>query len=266
MFYHWHFMESEEIQQLILLFAIVVISLIIGLVIIFTIFNSRKNKFIAKSIQDKFNFQNEISKVKLETKDITLNEVSRELHDNIGQILAVAKMQVNIFKSKPETINEKTLAELEKIIGKSIDEIRLLTRLTRLEAFDKINLHDAISQELERINLLKSMACVFENKTDFYQFENEHELFIFRIFQEAISNIIKHAQTDKILVTATLDEVHYTLSIRDFGIGMASDHLKLGSGIKNMENRAKLINSVLTFEQVQPGTLLTLKYPIKNEN
>lgn len=259
-------MESEEIQHLILLFAIVVISLIIGLVILFTIFNARKNKFIAKAIRDKFNFQNEISKVKLETKDITLNEVSRELHDNIGQILAVAKMQVNIFKSKPETINEKTLSELQKLIGKSIDEIRLLTRLTRFEAFDKINLHEAISQELERINLLKSMACVFSPKTDCHHFKNEHELFIFRIFQEAISNIIKHAQTDKILVTAALDNNHYVLSIRDFGIGLASENLKLGSGIKNMENRAKLINSVLTLEKVDPGTLLTLKYPIKNEN
>jgi len=257
-------MESEEIQYLLTLFVVIVFTLIVALVIIFSVFNTRKNKFIAKSILDKFNFKTEISKVKIETKDNTLNEMSRELHDNIGQILSVAKMQVNIFRSKPETITENSLSELEKIISKSISEIRLLTRLTRMEEFDKINLSDAINQELERINLLKSIDCLFENETEYNDFEIDHELFIFRIFQEAMSNIIKHSQTDKIIVTSTSDKDYFTLNIRDFGIGFDIENPKLGSGIQNMKNRAKLINSSLEFTKVDKGVLLTFKYPIKN--
>lgn len=263
MFYHWHYMESEEIQRIILIFSLIFIILILSISIIFSTFNNRKNKLLTQSIKDKSNFKNEISKAKLETKDNTLNEMSKELHDNIGQILSVAKMQVSILKSRINTIEANDLTDLENLIGKSIDEIRLLTRLLRIENFNEINLHEAIDIELERINRLKHIHCTFENSSIFNEFLQEHEVIIFRIFQEAISNILKHSQTLKIEVKTSSNENDFILEIRDYGIGIASESNILGSGLTNMKNRARLLNSDLIFKNEDIGTAIILKYPIK---
>lgn len=257
-------MEPEKTQYVIIVFVIISTILVFSIGLIMLTFNNKKNQFISKSKMDKLKFKSEISKAQIETKDNTLNEMSRELHDNIGQLLSVAKMQVSFLKNRYQNISKEELADLEELIGKSIDEIRLLTRLLRVEDFNKVNLHESIAFELERINRLKNISCSFENLTNFTHFEHEHEVIIFRIFQEAISNIIKHAQTTKIDVFANSNDEYYTLKIRDYGIGISADFEKNGSGITNMTNRAKLINGFISIINEDIGTSLTLKYPILN--
>jgi signal transduction histidine kinase len=258
-------MESKEAQLLIGVFVFIFVLLFTAIGAIFSLFNNRKNKLLSKSIKDKNDFKNELDKVKIETKDNTLNEISKELHDNIGQILSVAKMQVSILKAKNELITKKDLKDLEELIGKSIDEIRLLSRLLRIENFEKINLHDAIILEFERINRFNLIKCNFNNNSTFNDFKKEHEIIIFRIFQEALTNILKHSQTTKIEVNTNSDETFYKLEIIDYGKGFDKKEVLNGSGLINMNNRAKLLKSTLDIISGENGTVLTLKYPIDNE-
>jgi len=99
----------------------------------------KKTKFLTDKLEAELLFQSELTKSKIEIKEQTLTNVSRELHDNIGQILSVALMQMNILI---ENNNNYTISELTKIkdlVTKSLNEIRLLSKIMNGDVFLNTN-------------------------------------------------------------------------------------------------------------------------------
>ena len=102
-------MQREEIQLLIISFSIVVFTLLITLFIIFFFFQKKKSKFLIDKMESELLFQSELTKSKIEIKEQTLTNISRELHDNIGQILSVALLQMNILIENEEECKKENI-------------------------------------------------------------------------------------------------------------------------------------------------------------
>lgn len=177
-------MERKEIQLLVISLGIVFFTLIIVLVIIFFYFLKKKNNFVVEKMEADLYFQSELVKTRIEIKDQTLSEISKELHDNIGQIISVAIMQLNISISN-KNVNIEELKDLKAVLAKSLDELRILSRIINKDNLLQNNFLEAIQQDLERIKKLKKIKYNLNQIGTVPAINEEHELIIYRIFQEA---------------------------------------------------------------------------------
>ncbi|MFH6950006.1 sensor histidine kinase [Flavobacterium sp. FlaQc-51] len=207
-------------------------------------------------------FQSELIKTRIEIKDQTLSEISKELHDNIGQIVSVGIMQLNMYIDSGKPVHGNELSDLKEILAKSLDEIRILSRIINKDNLLQTNFIEAIKQDLERIKKLKNIQYNYNFTGEIPSINEEHDLFIYRIFQEAIHNSLKHSHSDLFEVNITTTTDVFYLEMKDFGIGYDPLKTNPGSGLNNMKLRAKLIGATLIMKSNASGTTVTLEYPL----
>jgi len=203
----------------------------------------------------------EIQKVHSEIQEETLRYVSRELHDNLGQIASLIKINLN-------TINT---ALLPQDIGEKVEATRgLMRRLTRDIKILSVGLNklhpdhsfvDAVKNEISQLNKTGVFTATLTISNDFIEPQQEKSLMVFRMVQEVINNIIKHSQ-------ATTMNAHFfykngasVIELHDNGIGFnVNEPLRPdSSGLSNLRNRACFINADLKISSRKSmGTMVTI--------
>lgn len=260
-------MEQNGTTILILITTLTVVLLIVVIIIIFSIFQNRKVKFLFEQKEAKQRFEEEIIKAQLETQEQTLQNISWELHDNVGQLLSVARMQLNMLQPGLADNQKALVDETGQIISKSLQEIRSLSKLLNPEVVKNIGLEEAIQLEVDRFNRLNFIRATFTIEGKSVAINQKDEIILFRVLQEFLSNSLKHSKTTKLDVTLTYSNVYLTIKAQDFGVGFDKKTIQKGSGLLNMKSRAKLINTKLKLKsEKDKGVSLTLTYPLTKEN
>ncbi|KRD57791.1 histidine kinase [Flavobacterium sp. Root935] len=258
-------MERKEIQLLVISLGIVFFTLIIVIVVIFFYFFKKKNNFVVERMEAELYFQSELVKTRIEIKDQTLSEISKELHDNIGQIISVAIMQLNISISN-KNVQISELKDMKVVLAKALDELRILSRIINKDNLLQNNFLEAIHQDLERIKKLKKIKYNFNQIGTVPAINEEHELIIYRIFQEALHNSLKHSRSDLFDVNIETTDSVFKLQLKDFGIGYDLKKSNSGLGLNNMKLRAKLIGAELIMNSDKNGTSVTIEYPLTQDH
>ncbi len=258
-------MERKEIQLLVISLGIVFFTLLAIVVVLFFYFLKKKNNYLVEKMESEMYFQSELVKTRIEIKDQTLSEISKELHDNIGQIISVGIMQLNMSISS-KSIQVKELKELKEVLAKALDELRILSRIINKDNLLQSNFIEAIKQDLERVKKLKKIQYRYNLTGEIPKINEEHDLFIYRIFQEALHNSLKHSHSDLYEVNIATTETLFQLKLKDFGIGYDTNKANSGQGLTNMKLRAKLIGAQLIMESDSSGTTVTLDYPLTTTN
>lgn len=260
-------MDQNGTTILILITTLTVVVLVVVIIVIFSIFQNRKVKFLYEQKEAEQRFEEEIIKSQLETQEQTLQNISWELHDNIGQLLSVARMQLNIIQADLNENKKNLVNETGEIISKSLQEIRSLSKLLNPEVVKNIGLEEAIQLEIDRFNRLNFINASLIINGDSRAINQKDEIILFRILQEFLSNSVKHSKTSKLEVTLTYSTDTLTIRIQDFGLGFDENTVKKGSGLLNMKNRAKLINTIFDLKSAKDkGVSLTLTYPLIKKN
>jgi len=257
-------MQREEIQLLIISFSIVLFTLLLTVFILFFFFQKKKTKFLTDKLEAELLFQSELTKSKIEIKEQTLTNVSRELHDNIGQILSVALMQMNILIENNDSYTMSELVKIKDLVNKSLNEIRLLSKVMNGDVFLNTNFIAAISEDLDRIKALKKIKCNLNINGEIKKINTEHETIIYRILQESISNILRHSHSDSITINVLFTKKNCQIDIIDTGKGFNLKESTKGSGLSNIKTRADLIGATFNIYSDNKGTLLMINYPLKN--
>jgi signal transduction histidine kinase len=199
--------------------------------------------------------QQELLKSKMEMQEQILKKVSQEIHDNIGQLLSLILLNINmIIWSKFRNLKEKVF-DTKQITCKAIEDLRGLTKSLNTDYILEIGLEQSVGQELERLKRIGSYETQVNISGKSFKFDEQKKLILFRIFQEAINNIIKHANAKTITVSLQFNQNNFVMEIADDGQGFdpatfASENndLKNGLGIKSIESRAKLIDAYFYIE------------------
>ncbi|KGO82659.1 sensor histidine kinase [Flavobacterium beibuense] len=259
-------MEREEIQLLIISFSIVLFTLLLTLFILFYFFQKKKSKFLIEKMTAELVFQSELTKSKIEIKEQTLTTVSKELHDNICQILSVALMQVNIILSDESKYTKANMLNLKDLINKSLGEIRMLSKLMNGDIVLESSFIEALNEDLERIKQLKTIKCSLNITGKVHDIDKEHETIIYRILQESISNILRHSHSETIDINIAFTDTNCNIIIRDTGKGFTLQNISKGNGFTNMETRAQLIGATFKIDsELEKGSQVTINYPIAIE-
>ncbi len=256
---------QDDITLLIAASSIVLIILLVTVVMLFVYFQKKKLKFILDRQDAERRYLEELANAQLETQEQTLKNIGWELHDNVGQLLSVANMQLNVISTEVPEDTKIRFEETRDIINKSLKEVRALSKSLNSDVIQNIGLEKSIKNEIERFNKLKFVDATLKIKGRHdYEINPKDEIIIFRILQEFMSNSIKHSKAKNLNVTLNYLIDKLNIEITDDGIGFNIKEAKKGSGLINMESRAKLINTDFSIKSSEnQGVSLTLSYPIK---
>jgi two-component system, NarL family, sensor kinase len=225
----------------------------------------RKNFLEKEALTVKFN--QELLNTRLEIQEQTMKNISQEIHDNIGQVLSLAKLNLATTDvSKTETAQAKVDAS-KNLVAKAIQDLRDLSKSLNTDYVKDMGLPRSIEYELEIIKKAGSFETSFELTGNVYKISSQKELILFRIVQELLNNIIKHARAKVISVTLSYEPHFFTMNVADDGDGFDMDDLqpaKAGIGLKNMQNRAQLLGAEFAVtSSVGKGTAAKIKLPIQ---
>lgn len=250
-------MELEQSQIVVIISTILVVLGVLFVVILFTVFQRRKNHLLTEKAEEKKRFEKEIAETQIEIREETLRNISWELHDNIGQLLTLAKIQLQ--NASPENLND-----ISETITKSLNEIRSLSKLINPEFIKNVKLKEALELEIERFNRLQFIEASLTVTGEEQEIDQKHGIIMFRILQEFFSNTIKHARGSKLEVFLNFKEDVLEITAKDNGVGFNIDEVsKKGIGLQNIKTRVKLINAEANLKSIpNKGTTLNIYYYI----
>lgn len=184
-------------------------------------------------------------------------KLSRELHDGVGQLLTGLTRRLQSLSS-----NQPELQELAQLSQMALSDVRQLSRLMSPTILDDLGLVPAIKWLCR--NLFEHEDCHYECQFDCaLELPKDISILIFRIAQEALVNIIKHAQASKTRILLSSHHQTVRLDIIDNGLGFEHKEVEKGVGLKSMQDRAQAFNAQLTiYAKPNKGSRITLTVAI----
>lgn len=209
-------------------------------------------------------FKEELLTAQLEAQEQTLRTLSQELHDNIGQVLSLVKLNVSMIDLSGAGLQaEAGLKEVKALINTAIGDLRNISKTLNSEYVKENDLEGSIQRELGSLSKTKRFETSLNMETPGpIDIDPERRLIVFRIVQEALNNIVKHAAASSIHVRMAMESQSLSIAIRDNGKGFDVRHTPKGLGLLNLQHRAMLIGSRLEIDSAPgKGTLVTLWVP-----
>ena len=206
--------------------------------------------------------ENAILHTQLEMQEYTFQTISREIHDNIGQKLTLAKLHLNTL---PPDDPEKIIARISDsvlMISQAINDLSDISRSMSTEFILNNGLIKGIELTVEQLIRSESYTIEFILTGNTIFLPNKQELVLFRIVQEGINNVIKHAEAKKIEILLHFDNEILSLQIKDDGIGFNPDISTRKNGLLNIQKRASLLNGTLEIISNPKGSSLLIQIPI----
>jgi signal transduction histidine kinase len=207
------------------------------------------------------NYQNQLLLSKLEVQEQSFRYFSEEIHDNIGQLLSIVKMQLyNIRNSSREKEIVDQATSSNELLGKAIHDLRNISHTLNSGFIANAGLVDAVEKDLEYIRSAKGVDCWLVVDGEEYSIGNERELLVFRIIQEALGNAVKHAGPAHIEIGLNYGPGSLEVTVRDNGSGFKPGAQKdAGIGLINMQVRATMLKGELKVtSEPEKGTTIRL--------
>lgn len=204
----------------------------------------------------KINFDRELSEATLKAEEKERLSIAMDLHDEIGGLLLVSKLNILNAKGLSNAQQEQSeiLDETIVLIEKTAESIRQISNRILPPSLVKMGLEVALTEFIQSVNLTKRLDIDFQAKIHSNRFKLDAELNIFRIVKESINNILKHGNTSKILLEMKQDEAHLHLYFYYLGIGLMNEDVtrlliqKNGNGLKSIQSRIQQLNATIDYQ------------------
>ncbi len=253
-------MGKTELLIVIILFNIFFVMFVVAVMIYIRNYRQRKKEYLNEiEIKNEIH-QRELLATQLEIQQATMQQIGRELHDNIGQKLTLVSLYVQqmLYENKVPEVNER-IDQVSQIINQSLQDLRSLSKTLTDDNINQKEIVTLIQEEVDNTNSFKKCNVSFEHNFKQLDLDFVHKNVLLRITQEFIQNSIKHSQCRNISISLnTSENVLWELKIKDDGIGF--DDAKIvsnGIGLTNMKNRAEIIGADFKLESKENiGTAL----------
>lgn len=263
-------MDSLSQQVIIIAIASVFLLVVaIGIILLVLVYQKRQLIYAREKEQLKVDFDKQILESKLEIQEQTFKNISQEIHDNIGQMLSLAKLTMNTTDfGNPELAAEK-IDQAKRLVSKAIEDLRNLSRNLNTEYITDLGLAVSIENE---IKLLKNATTILADTSvngEVFRLGSQQELIIYRIFQEVLQNIIRHSKATSMLIRFYYKPDAFALEIEDNGVGFSTgtNSNPGGIGLRNIQYRANLISADCVINSVPGrGTMITISLPVNRNN
>jgi two-component system, NarL family, sensor kinase len=238
-------MQDAKDQVVFTIIAVIIILIFLGVLFLVMLFyyNNKKGQMSKEKQLMRASFDKQLLESKLEIQEQTFDMISQEIHDNVGQILSLAKVQLSIMEQKDE-VDGKSLGIVKESISQAMTELRDIAKSLSTERLHQLSLAESISQEIRRINRSGFIKISAETTGAEKTISDHNKLIAFRIVQEGLQNILKHAGASEVNVSIRYLDDRMDIIIFDNGIGFNPEtELKKrdGLGLQNILRRAELV-------------------------
>jgi len=265
--------KGQEIYVIILLGVGLALLLVGFIVTILFLYQRRQHRQEKQLSRLKDQYEQELLRSQLEIQEATFKTIAQELHDNIGQVLSVVKLSLSILPLEAHHPAYESVLNSRQMLNKVIYDMADLTKSLHTDRITQIGLVEAIRFDVESLRRTGLLEIGFSVSGNEYPFEDQRAIFLFRMFQEMLNNILKHSKATQvnIAVIYTIDN-KFVLKVEDNGVGFDPDKKRTqassssGIGLKSMTNRAHLIGAEISIKsQPGKGTTITVELPLERE-
>lgn len=219
-------------------------------------------------------FKNRINEQRIKTVSIIQGQenerkrIAQELHDGIGQILTGLKFSIESIEGNTSEKEQDRLTEIREITKQVIQEVRRVSFNLMPSVLSDFGLVSALKILAEEMNKHSQAEVIFKNYSGYTRMDKSLEVSMYRIIQEALNNAIKHSDADKISIQLVSDDSGTDIFVIDNGKGFdkrkgsTTKSKQTGLGIRNMQERTKMINGSFEIESVpNEGTSIHIHIP-----
>lgn len=248
-------MESGN-AEIVLVYFIGTVGMILLAVAIFFFFVTYQKRLLQKQLevnQIKQEQQEEILKNTIQAQEKERKRIAQDLHDEVGAMLSVVKLNVGRIEKKSAESKAKDLAgETKTYLDEVITQVRRISRALLPPSLEKLGLYFALEELGNWVNKADQLKIVCWKSGEPFRFDSKKELAIFRIVQELINNAIKHSQAEMIKIGIRFSgNSNLFVVVSDNGLGFElKEKIVTGLGLRNLESRTEIINAKFKMKSV----------------
>ncbi len=241
-------MAVQGTAEIVLIYIVGTFGMIILAGAVFFFFVTYQKRLLKKELEInkiKSDQQEEILRNTILAQEKERKRIAQDLHDEVGAMLSVVKLNVSRFERKSENDSAKELAnETKTYLENVITQVRRISRALMPPSLEKLGLDFAVEEFVNWANKSGQIEVEYWKSGQPLRFNSKKELAVFRVVQELVNNAIKHAEASKILIKARFTPVSIAISVTDDGVGFEMDKMtKTGLGLKNLESRAQIMGA-----------------------
>jgi signal transduction histidine kinase len=247
-------------DKIIIVISGVVFAFVIILFLLWFIINYQKKTilFTAEKKEMQSHFQQELLRTQIEIQEQTLKTISEEIHDNVGQVLSLAKLNLNTL----DNVGDKKIQDTKNLVAKAINDLRNLSRSIHGDRIAELGLQQSVEDELSILQNSGQFTTALQIHGAAYKLTPQKEMVLFRIVQEALNNAVKYSKAKNITVQMDYRPNEFCIAVEDDGCGFDIENLpaaKTGIGLNSMKSRAALINGVYKIQStLNKGTTINV--------
>jgi signal transduction histidine kinase len=259
-------MQTEK-QDLIL--AIIVGSLFIVLfgfatfMVVLNYLKKKRKMLVEKEIREAY-YNQGVLEAKIEMQEHTFNIISQEIHDNVGQILSLAKLNLNILTFEQK--DNEAFLRIKDLVTSAISELRDLGTGYYADRLIEKGLIVAIKHQVDQLTKTGLFNISFHSELSQVAVEKNEIIFLYRIMQEVFNNVIRHSGADHVSVNILEKDGAIHIRVADNGKGFTknSKDFKAGIGLSSIQQRATMIGATADINsQPGAGTVVNLSFKKK---
>jgi signal transduction histidine kinase len=212
----------------------------------------QKNRYKSLSLY----LQNNLEKEK--------QRIGMELHDNIFQNLYLIKLKIGNSLNDGSD-HRKNICEIDAVLDDTLSELRNIVFDLKPKVIEDLGLFNAVQVLVENISKAKKISGKIDFLGELQKFDLDTDIYIFRIIQESLNNIIKHSEATEFSIQFIYSEKYLMIMVSDNGHGFDAGILTHAQtyGLMNMSERVKALSGNMSVDSSPNGTLLKLKIPYK---
>jgi two-component system, NarL family, sensor kinase len=257
---------KEQITTTIL--AIIIVLLFFGVLflVMLAYYNHRRRQTAREKQAMRAAFEQQLMQARLEIQEQAFTYLAEELHDNVGQLLSLAGIQLSSF-SEDEEVDFPLLYAARENVNRALLDLRSLAKGFHAGHLRSFNIRHAVDEEVQRISRARAFSVSVTSEGPEQRIGGDKQLILFRIIQECLQNCLKHARASNVNIGFVWQPSHLRVRVRDDGQGFDADHLLAtddggGLGLHSIRNRAQLTGgSSDIFSRPGEGTTVTVQIP-----
>lgn len=262
-------MPEKSSEVILIMVSAVFIIIVLITLILFSLFISQKRKFRhqeqMRNLQTQFD--NEILKVQMEIQTDTFQTVSRELHDNVSNTIALAILRLHLYSAATGIMPATEIEQACSLLLEAKNSVRDFSLAINPDHMEDMGLANSLKALAAKLTDMKLLEVTISIKGAEFTVAAGRNIILYRIVQEALSNIIKHAAVSWASVEVVYKYPELTLQIIDEGSGFDLLQIKANaaaghtSGLRNLEARTRMIGATFKIESAPgKGTALYIRY------
>lgn len=248
--------QESNITVLVIIGIVVMLLLAVGFLLVFAINQRKKIKYDLEMQHLREQQQNQLIEAAIKSEETERHRIAEQLHDEVGALLSSSRIflvEINTKNLSPN--DQKDHGKVKEMLDESIQKVRSISHNLHSTILKEFGLNEAIRHFMKKITGGTSVSSSVELNDEYKTFNAETDLAVYRIVQELVQNILKHAQPRCINVSSKLLPGELTLHIQHDGYGITQEEFEnlryksQGLGLKNIQNRIILLKGNINFQK-----------------